>query len=352
MTLETSNSSSRPQFGGRVLEKDGDVFKHNAWDNVEWGKEQQEEAQEMVDKATSVLMDAEKAKECEEKAGEFWDKFYSVHQNRFFKERNWLFTEFPDLAPRYTGAVRVFQPGQVADTEKDQVVGDSDTTEHDKVATPLDQTEVDALRNDESYFGSNANFRLLEIGCGTGSTVFPILEMNTSPSILVYCCDLSTTAVQLVKDHPQYASKRCFSWVCDVTQDWQPPFPDNSLDVVTLIFVLSAISPAKMQAVVKNIVRYLKPGGQVMFRDYGRYDLAQLRFKEGKCIQENFYARGDGTRCYFFTQEEIRDMFVSEGLVEVQNLVDRRLQVNRGKKLKMYRVWIQAKYKKPVKVSL
>jgi len=344
-----TDETSRPQFGGRVLEKEGDVFKHNAWDNVEWGQEQQDEAQMMVDKATAVLMDAETAQEYEEKAGEFWDKFYSVHQNRFFKERNWLFTEFPDLAPGYTGAVRVFQPGQVGNQSGNDtsVAKEQDNTVVVE-STGLDQAEIDEVRKDESYFGANADFRVLEIGCGTGSTVFPILETNTSPSLIVYCCDLSATAVQLVKDHPQYASKRCFSWVCDVTREWDPPFPDKSLDVVTLIFVLSAINPAKMQVVVKNIARYLKPGGVVMFRDYGRFDLAQLRFKQGKCIQENFYARGDGTRCYFFTQDDVRDMFVAEGLVEEQNLVDRRLQVNRGKKLKMYRVWIQAKYRKPL----
>lgn len=114
-----------------------------------------------------------------------------------------------------------------------------------------------------------------------------------------------------------------------------------------MILIINIFS-CRMQDVVQEAARFLKPGGLFLFRDYGRLDLAQVRFKAGQCIQENFYARNDGTRAYFFEAEEVDKLLTTAGLVKEVLFIDRRLQVNRGKQLKMYRVWIQAKYRKPL----
>lgn len=74
--------------------------------------------------------------------------------------------------------------------------------------------------------------------------------------------------------------------------------------------------------------------------------MTQLRFKSGRCLADNFYVRGDGTRAYFFTEEEVHNFLEGAGLSKQALKVERRLLTNRAKKQKMYRIWVQAKYVK------
>ncbi|EDL34232.1 tRNA N(3)-methylcytidine methyltransferase METTL2 [Mus musculus] len=355
-----TEDGKRPQFGHRFLSDPARVFHHNAWDNVKWSEEQAAAAERKVQENSSPLVCPEKQVDYEVNAHKYWDDFYRIHENGFFKDRHWLFTEFPELAPSHSHLTGVPLEKQRSDVCED---GPGLTAEQHKCscASPGCETQVPPLEepvtqklghleiSGEEFPGSSATYRILEVGCGVGNTVFPILQTNNNPNLFVYCCDFSATAIELLKTNSQYDPSRCYAFVHDLCdEDQSYPVPEDSLDVIVLIFVLSAIVPDKMQKAISKLSRLLKPGGVMLLRDYGRYDMAQLRFKKGQCLSGNFYVRGDGTRVYFFTQGELDTLFTAAGLEKVQNLVDRRLQVNRGKQLTMYRVWIQCKYSKPL----
>ncbi|XP_028738535.1 tRNA N(3)-methylcytidine methyltransferase METTL2A [Peromyscus leucopus] len=360
-----TQDGKRRQFGNRFLSDPARVFHYNAWDNVEWSEEQAAAAERKVQENSSQRVCPEKQVDYEVNAHKYWNDFYKIHENGFFKDRHWLFTEFPELAPNHNHLTDLPLERQKSEVSKCGSSQDGPgliTEQHGCSCTsqgcetqlpPVEETVIQKLGHLEmcadEFPGSSATYRILEVGCGVGNTVFPILQTNNDPNLFVYCCDFSATAVELVRTNPEYDPSRCFAFVHDLcNEDQSYPVPDHSLDVIVLIFVLSAIVPDKMQKAINRLSRLLKPGGMMLLRDYGRYDMAQLRFKKGQCLSGNFYVRGDGTRVYFFTQDELHALFTAAGLEKVQNLVDRRLQVNRGKQLTMYRVWIQCKYSKPL----
>ncbi|KAH8347734.1 hypothetical protein KR084_000611, partial [Drosophila pseudotakahashii] len=244
-----------------------------------------------------------KANKLEIDAQRNWDIFYKRNETRFFKDRHWTTREFQEL---------------------------------------LDQEESGDKRT------------LFEVGCGVGNLVFPLLEEQTSEQgcftngrFYFYACDFSPRAVDFVRSNPLYDPAQITAFQCDITtQQVHEEIPTSSLDVCTLIFVLSAIHPQKFKEVVQNLWKLLKPGGLVLFRDYGLYDMAQLRFKPGNKIAENLYVRQDGTRSYFFSEEEISKLFQENGFEIITNAYVHRRTLNLKEGVDVPRIFLQGKFRK------
>ncbi|XP_013415407.1 methyltransferase-like protein 6 [Lingula anatina] len=229
----------------------------------------------------------------EKEAQKNWDKFYKRNSTKFFKDRHWTSREFRELS------------------------GFDSSQEEKKI--------------------------VLEVGCGVGNFLFPLLGEN--PNLFFYACDFSPRAVQFVKDHPLYNSSQCMAFQCDLTQD---PLLDTlvnpTVDIVSMIFVLSAIHPEKMLSALENIYKVLKPGGCVLVRDYGLYDYAQLRFSPGQKLAENFYVRQDGTRAYYFSTDYLSDLFARAGYqIDNCDYVTRET-VNKKEGLCVPRIFVQGKF--------
>jgi tRNAThr (cytosine32-N3)-methyltransferase len=204
------------------------------------------------------------------------------------------------------------------------------------------------------------------------------MKHNRNPRLTLHSCDFSKKAIDVIKSSQEFNSPDMIGQLEASLWDISSPknedtgknqLPEGiapeSVDVVILIFIFSALAPTQWQQAIANIWHLLKPGGIVLFRDYGRGDLAQVRFRKGRWLEENFYVRGDGTRVYFFDETELKQLWTGKGLedqiqgiklndgevkpkFEIVNFgVDRRLLVNRQRKLKMYRCWLQARFRKP-----
>ena len=121
------------------------------------------------------------------------------------------------------------------------------------------------------------NITIGEIGCGCGSAMIPVLRDN--PTATAVACDVSATAVSVFQDAALPGAGIDSSRVRLSVNDFPDtsPFEDESVDVAMIIFTLSAFHPRDMKRVVEVARRGLKPDGLVVVRDYGLYDMAQVR---------------------------------------------------------------------------
>ncbi|KAG9160846.1 hypothetical protein Leryth_008664 [Lithospermum erythrorhizon] len=267
---------------------------------------------------------------------EAWNKFHATHlSGKFFKERRYLLKEFIELA------------------------------------------------------SCNDPTNILEVGCGTGSTALPILRAKEN--VTVYATDCSNEALErakgMIETSNVHTKQRFKTFLSDFTlsrfPNWlacnscrdnlmhkQPiDVPDTSsttgeefdkpdyavepacciggVDFVTLIFTLSAVPLHRMPSAIAECFHVLKPGGLLLFRDYGLYDMTMLRFQPEQRVGEREYVRSDGTRSYFFCLDNVKDLFCGAGFMKLELEYCCVKSVNRRNGKVMKRVWVHGKFEKP-----
>lgn len=153
----------------------------------------------------------------EREAKKNWDLFYKRNRDHFFKDRHWTTREFVELI-----------------TEK-QI--DSNTMADQSINNKV----------------------LLEVGCGVGNFVFPLIKSGYNFFFLA--CDFSPIAVDLLKTNPLYDESKCKAFVADITNESvflgeiEKMNFLGKIDLISLVFVLSAISPDNMDSAVDNIFK-------------------------------------------------------------------------------------------------
>ena len=285
-TTSSSNGGEPPAYVGDIVES----MPEEVWAEDVWTDEREAEAIHRVQQQ-GKFMSSYYRRLYTEKAHRYWHEFYKRNQDHFYKDRHYLHKIFPELS-----------------------------------CTPTSRM-----------------LNLLEIGCGVGNAVLPLMELN--PTLNVVAVDFAPSAINLLSKNPivEENSHRFNCGVCDISKN-DLPVPDGWADLILCFFVLSAIAPECYNAISSKIHRALKPHGKLLLRDYGRYDEAQLRFKKGRRLEENFYVRQDGTCAFYFGVDDLRKVFSNLNEVKCEYVL--RQQANRKLMQARYRVWVEAIFSK------
>ena len=257
--------------------------------DFEWNENLEKEAIEIIKENDENVESLEEFLDTQSKN---WEKFYKFNKTNFFKDRHYILEEFLEL-------------------KKDK---------RDKIT-------------------------LLDMGCGVGNSFYPLLVRL--PNLYINAFDFSKRAINMSKTHPMYEKEkyRINVYDLDLVKD---DIPNKNNDYGILMFVLSAIKPEEHEKVVEKISKVINKGGILYFRDYARYDMAQIRFAKRKKnrVGDNLYMRKDKTLSYFFDKNEIENLFKKYGFSIVNSNLICRLIENRKENKKMHRLWLQIKFKK------
>ena len=318
-----------------------------------------------------------------------WNAFHTNHSaGNFYKARRYLTKSFPCILQYFT------KLGYNDDIEQEEDIHQRTTTQKND-----DQEDVRII---------------LEIGCGSGSSCIPILkqcaEMEESSGEeenridirrILLACDSSSVAVEttqrysakfiekenetaddntkkkkssdilfdaFVSDPSLKDEEADTSFLQDVTAAYEKlmskeddqkdnitvKFEKGIAGIVVMVFVLSAVTPPRVDRFLEQVYQTTSPGGLVCFRDYGLYDMPMLRFDNDANVtcstdmaEDQCFVRGEGTIARFFSRETTKQLFELAGFETIECRYCTVFNNNRNTGQQLRRVFVHGVFKKP-----
>lgn len=318
-----------------------------------------------------------------------WNAFHTNHSaGNFYKARRYLTKSFPCILQYFT---KYTKPQGNDDQEEDI---------HQRTTITQKTSEQDVRI-------------ILEIGCGSGSSCIPILkqcaeieecsgeeENDIDIRRILLACDSSSVAVDttqryidkfIVKeketadDNTKKSSDILFdafvsdpslkdeeadtSFLQDVTVAYEKlmskeddqkdnitvKFEKGIAGIVVMVFVLSAVTPPRVDRFLEQVYQTTSPGGLVCFRDYGLYDMPMLRFDNDANVacsteisEDQCFVRGEGTIARFFSIETTKQLFELAGFETIECRYCTVFNNNRKTGQQLKRVFVHGVFKKPI----
>jgi ubiquinone/menaquinone biosynthesis C-methylase UbiE len=107
--------------------------------------------------------------------------------------------------------------------------------------------------------------RVLDIGSGTGSLAVRLKQEHPRATVVGYDIDPAALAIA---EHKAREAQVSVTWARGPADD--PPFPDQSFDLVTSSLLLHHLLPSGKRSALAAASRLLKPGGRLVLVDFTR----------------------------------------------------------------------------------
>ena len=176
---------------------------------------------------------------------------------------------------------------------------------------------------------------VVEFGCGAGNAMFPVLAANGTAHYVGLDCAQGALALARADARFDASKTRLHHWTAG--EDWPDVAPMRPI-ICLMIFFLSAV-PADVIPGLLERIRERHPGARLLIRDYGEYDMTQLRSRPETRTIEGQYVRSDGTLRTFFSLDAMRALLSPHFDIERMDFSMRCLR-NRKSNVTMYRRWI------------